>query len=90
VTGFVRGSTGTCPDPECGKTCYTNRREARQASKRNHPGDHMTPYLHRGRWHYGHSQRWRFERIRVDPLPRLAIQQIHHMARGLPWPPTTT
>lgn len=42
----------TCPT--CGKRRYQTRKQARQAAKHNHPGDHQTAYKCGNYWHHGH------------------------------------
>lgn len=43
---------GTCPD--CGKWCWTSKKIAKAAAKRNHPGEHLSAYPCGRWWHYGH------------------------------------
>lgn len=44
-----------CPEG-CGKRAYRNRREAKRAARRYHPGDHLSAYPCGQLWHYGHLQ----------------------------------
>jgi predicted RNA-binding Zn-ribbon protein involved in translation (DUF1610 family) len=40
--------------PTCGKRRYLTRKEARQASRRWHRGDRLSPYRCGQFWHLGH------------------------------------
>lgn len=45
---------GLCDDPTCGKVRYKNRRDAKRAAKKFHPGSHLSAYECLGYWHFGH------------------------------------
>lgn len=54
-----RETQGHC-DP-CGKWFYADRKTAKEAARKNHPGEHLHPYRCEHRddlWHYGNPQEW--------------------------------
>lgn len=51
-TPTIKHPIGTCG--ECGKLCWTNKKVAKQAAKRNHPEEKMCVYRCGQWWHYGH------------------------------------
>lgn len=46
------GGLGTCPD--CGKMRHRSRSEAKQAARRQHPGQHLSQFRCGEFWHNGH------------------------------------
>lgn len=48
---------GLCDEPSCGKVRYGNRRDAKRAAKKFHPGDHLSAYECGDYWHFGHPPR---------------------------------
>lgn len=50
---YADGRYGTCST--CGKQSYRDRRMAKKAAQRIHPGDKLSVYqCDGGNWHYGH------------------------------------
>lgn len=43
---------GTCF--ACGKLSWSSKKTAKNAAKRNHPGERLSVYECSGYWHYGH------------------------------------
>jgi hypothetical protein len=43
---------GTCE--HCGKGCWTSKKIAKAAARRNHPGERLSVYECGRWWHYGH------------------------------------
>ena len=46
---------GTCR--ECGKLCWTSKKNAKSAAKREHPSERLAVYRCGQWWHYGHLTR---------------------------------
>lgn len=59
-------SVGAFSCPTCKKRRYFTRKEARQAARRYHPGEHMSPYRCGNYWHIGHLP---------DDIKRLGIDR---------------